>query len=85
MNQVEHHPLILEFPEFREKIHELKMSDKHFSNLFESYEEVDKSVVRIENGNEPNTDEYLEEQKKARLHLKDQLYAILSATSTKPH
>lgn len=85
MNQVEHHPLILEFPEFREKIHELKMSDKHFMNLFENYEEVDKTVVRIENGNEPNTDEYLEEQKKVRLHLKDQLYAMLSATSTKHH
>jgi uncharacterized protein YdcH (DUF465 family) len=85
MNLVEHHPLILEFPEFREKIHELKMSDKHFSNLFESYEEVDKAVVRMENGNEPNTDDYLEEQKKARLHLKDQLYAILSSPNTKQH
>jgi len=85
MNLVDHHPLILEFPEFREKIHALKMADKHFSNLFENYEEVDKTIVRIENGIEPNTDEYLEEQKKTRLHLKDQLYAMLSGTSAKHH
>lgn len=83
--QVEHHPLIQEFPELREKIHELKMSDKHFSNLFEEYEVVDKAVVRIENGIEPNTDDYLEQQKKMRLHLKDKLYAILTATDTKHH
>ena len=83
--QVEHHPLIQEFPELREKIHALKMSDKHFSNLFEEYEVVDKAVVRIENGIEPNTDDYLEEQKKMRLHLKDKLYAILTATDTRHH
>jgi uncharacterized protein YdcH (DUF465 family) len=81
MNLVEHHPLILEFPEFREKIHSMKMSDKHFSNLFEEYETIDKSVVRIENGIEPNTDDYLEQQKKIRLHLKDQLYAMLTDTN----
>lgn len=78
MNLVEHHPLILEFPELREKIHSLKMSDKHFSKLFEEYEAADKAVVRIENGIEPNTDDYLEAQKKIRLHLKDQLYAMLT-------
>lgn len=85
MNQVEHHPLIQEFPELREKIHALKMSDKHFSNLFEEYEIVDKTVVRIENGIEPNTDDHLEEQKKIRLHLKDKLYAILTDTGAKHH
>ena len=85
MNQVEHHPLIQEFPELREKIHALKMSDKHFSNLFEEYEIVDKAVVRIENGIEPNTDDHLEEQKKIRLHLKDKLYAILTDTGAKHH
>ncbi|MEO8002548.1 MAG: YdcH family protein [Arenimonas sp.] len=85
MNLVDHHPLILEFPEFREKIHALKISDKHFSNLFEEYEIVDKAVVRIENGIEPNTDSYLEEQKKNRLHLKDQLYAMLNGTGKKHH
>ena len=83
--QVEHHPLIQEFPELREKIHALKISDTHFSNLFEEYEVVDKAVVRIENGIEPNTDDYLEEQKKIRLHLKDKLYAILTATETRHH
>lgn len=83
--QIEHHPLIQEFPEHREKIHALKLSDKHFSKLFEEYEVVDKAVVRIENGNEPNTDDYLEEQKKLRLHLKDKLYAILTDNGAKHH
>ncbi|MEO6173129.1 MAG: DUF465 domain-containing protein [Arenimonas sp.] len=78
MNKVDHHPLIQEFPEFREKIHSLKISNKHFANLFESYEAADKTVVRIENGIELNSNEFFEEQKKLRLHLKDQLYALLN-------
>jgi len=77
MNIVEHHSLALEFPALREKIHALKMSNQHFVHLFESYEVIDKAIVRIENGLEPNTDDHLETQKKKRLLLKDQLYAML--------
>ena len=46
--QGEHHDLVHELPEFREKIHELKVSNNHFAKLFDEYHEVDHEVRRIE-------------------------------------
>ena len=74
---VEHHPLIREFPEMRERIHDLKQSDQHFARLFEDYEVADKAIVRAENGVDHLGDVELEGLKKQRLSLKDQLYARL--------
>ncbi len=36
--QVEHHQLAVDFPEFKEQIHDLKSSDAHFAKLFDEYE-----------------------------------------------
>lgn len=74
---VEHHDLAQEFPEFKEAIHQLKTSNHHFARLFEDYQSLDKEICRMEDGIEPVGDAVLEERKKARLHVKDQLYAIL--------
>ena len=71
------HDLVHELPEFRDAIRDLKMNDRHFAKLFEQYHEVDHEVHRIEQGVETPSDEYTEEQKKQRLHLKDQLHAML--------
>lgn len=76
--QGEHHDLVHELPEFREKIHELKVSNNHFAKLFDEYHEVDHEVRRIEQEVETPSDEYTEELKKKRLHLKDELYSILT-------
>jgi hypothetical protein len=76
---IEKHDLVHEFPEHREKIHELKISDAHFRNLFEQYHTLDHEIVRLEQGVEVSSDDYLEEKKKSRLHLKDQLYSYLTA------
>ena len=73
----EKHDLVHELPEFRDTIHRLKMSDHHFSRLFDDYHEIDHEIHRIETGVENTSDEYLEDRKKQRLHLKDQLFAIL--------
>ena len=73
----EKHDLIHEFPEYKEKIHELKISNAHFAKLFDEYHEIEHEVRRIEEGLETPSDEYLEEQKKKRLNLKDQLFAML--------
>ena len=73
----EKHDLIHEFPEFKDKIHELKISDEHFAQLFGEYHEVEHEVRRIEEGIETTSDEYLEERKKLRLNLKDQLFDML--------
>ena len=77
--RVEKHDLAHELPEYREQIHHLKMTDQHFSNLFEEYHDVDHEVRRIEMEIETTSDDYLETRKKRRLFLKDELYAILRA------
>ncbi len=73
----EKHDLVHELPEYRDKIHELKMSNSHFSRLFEEYHEADHEVHRIETGVENTSDDYLEEIKKKRLSLKDELFQII--------
>ena len=75
----EHHDLHHEFPDHRERIHELMMNDAHFRNLMEQYDEVNTKVERLEQEGEPVTDETLEELKKQRLHLKDEIYQYLVA------
>lgn len=72
-----HHDLSNEFPEFKEKIHQLKLTDHHFTNLYNQYQAVDKEIFRIEEEIETPSDEFVEELKKKRLTLKDELYAIL--------
>ena len=71
------HDLIHEFPEYRDAIHELKMNDNHFARLFDEYHDIDHEVVRIENGAEASSDDYLEDRKKIRLKLKDELFSML--------
>jgi len=78
--RVEKHDLAHEFPEYRDQIHQLKMTNQHFSNLFEEYHDVDHEVRRIEMEIETTSDDYLDKRKKRRLFLKDELYAILRAS-----
>ncbi len=75
----ETHHLIEEFPEFKEKIQELKSSNKHFKHLFDKYEELDKEIHSVAQEVRAISDEHAEELKKKRLKLKDELYAILLA------
>lgn len=73
----DNHDLLHEFPEYKDKIHELKLENAHFARMFDEYHEVDHEVHRIETGVENTSDEYLEERKKVRLYLKDELYRML--------
>jgi len=75
-----HHPLVKEFPEYKEQIHNLKMTNNHFSKLMKEYEEVDKHVFRIESDEEPTGDEYIRDLKKKRLKIKDELHRIIKET-----
>lgn len=74
---LKNHSLINEFPEMRERIHQLKTSDNHFARLFAEYDMVEHSVHRIESGAEAASDERLETLKKQRLALKDALFGML--------
>jgi uncharacterized protein YdcH (DUF465 family) len=75
---VENHALVLEFPQFRDKIHTMKTSDGHFKSLFEKYDKLDHEVRRIEDGVEATSDAYLEDLKKKRLAVKDELFSLLN-------
>jgi len=76
---IENHSLVNELPEFKERIHELKIENMHFHKLFNEYHDVDKEIHRIEKGIENTADDYLEGLKKQRLNLKDQLFDMLNA------
>lgn len=76
---VEHHDLSHEFPEFKDKIHEIKVNDAHFKRYFEMYQDVDKHICRVEEDIEAMADNSLESLKLTRVHLKDFLYRYLQA------
>ena len=74
---IEKHDLIHEFPEYRERIHLLKMENNYFLRLFDEYHEVANQVRNIENEVEVRSDMFLEDMKKQRLLLKDKLYKLI--------
>lgn len=73
---VDHHPLITEFPELRNRILDLRSHDAQFAQLAKDYEAVDREIVRLED-TEVFDDVELEDLKKKRLRLKDHLYKML--------
>ena len=77
----EKHNLINELPEYKARIHELKMSDNHFLKLFDKYHDLDHKIIKIEEGIETPSDEYTETLKKERLYLKDSLFEIIKKTT----
>jgi uncharacterized protein YdcH (DUF465 family) len=65
------------FPEYRDLITQLKTSDHHFLNLFDKHNALDQQIKNMEAHINPGTPAEIEALKKEKLHLKDQLYAIL--------
>lgn len=73
----ENHSLVAELPEYKDKIHDMKMNNAHFARLFDEYHEVDKEIQRFEQEIENPSNEVVEQHKKQRLRLKDELFAML--------
>jgi uncharacterized protein YdcH (DUF465 family) len=69
------------FPEYRELITRLKTTDHHFTRLFDKHNELDQKIQNMESHIESGTHEEVETLKKEKLHLKDELYAILKKAS----
>ncbi|QDX81122.1 GTP-binding protein [Denitratisoma sp. DHT3] len=74
---IEHHDLHHEFPEFKDSIHRLKVDNHHFARLFDEYHLATSEVERLEGLGVPVDDLSIEDMKKKRLKLKDELYAML--------
>ena len=71
------HELHAEFPQDEELLHRLKTDDAHFQTLAERYHVLNRQVHRSETDLEPTSDVHLEELKKQRLALLDQISGIL--------
>jgi len=76
---VDHHDLHHEFPEYSAAIHSLKISSTHFARLFEEYHALTARIEALEDNDAPIADTALEEMKKQRVKLKDELYDMLKA------
>ena len=74
------HDLAHEFPQYREKMQDLKASDAHFSTLVTRYDAGNHTITQYEQGKEAVADEALEVLKKKRLELKDEIYQMLRST-----
>lgn len=76
---IEHHDLVHEFPQLRDRIHDLKGSNLHFRKLFDEYHTLTTSIENMEKGATTVATHTEEEAKKRRVHLKDELYRMLVA------
>jgi uncharacterized protein YdcH (DUF465 family) len=70
------------FPEYRELITELKISDLNFVRLFEKHNALDQKIRHMEAHIEPSTHEEIEQLKKEKLLIKDALYSMLKKAET---
>ena len=68
------------FPEFRDRITQLKTTDPRFMRLFDQHNALDQKVKNMVANITPATHEEIETLKKEKLLLKDQLYTILKST-----
>jgi uncharacterized protein YdcH (DUF465 family) len=72
------HDLHAEFPDDGEILHELKVSNRHFRTVSDRYHDVNKEIHRIESEVEAASDERSEGLKKQRLHILDEVAAMIS-------
>lgn len=73
------HGLHEEFPGAAAAISRLRIADAHFARLADSYDTLNREIHRIEAEVEPASDQTLEDLKKKRLKLKDDIAAMLRA------
>lgn len=73
-----HHTLAEEFSEHLDKLHDLKMNNPHFVKLHSQYDRTNEEINKIEAQIEASSDDFLEDLKKNRLRLKDEIYAMIT-------
>ena len=73
------HELHDEFPHDAEVLHHLKLTNPHFVKLAERHHEVNREIHRIAAEIDAASDERVEALKRERLHLLDEIAAMLEA------
>ncbi|MFO6446417.1 YdcH family protein [Erythrobacter sp. NE805] len=71
------HELAETFPADAAALHRLKTTDAHFARLAERHHAVNRAIHRIEAEAEAASDARLEALKRERLHLLDEIAALL--------
>ena len=69
------------FPEYRDLITRLKGHDAHFTRLFDKHNQLDQLIKNKEAGIEPGSPTEIEQLKKEKLAIKDELYVLLKRAS----
>ncbi len=67
------------FPEYRDLITRLKTTDHHFTRLFDKHNSLDEKITQMVAETGPSADLQIEALKKQKLHLKDEIYALLKS------
>lgn len=66
------------FHEYRDLVTELKTQNAHFKKIFEEHNALHDAIEKAENGGVDHIDPLeIEKNKKAKLKLKDEAYAML--------
>ncbi|MDE2363133.1 MAG: YdcH family protein [Hyphomicrobiales bacterium] len=73
------HELTEEFPGSLDAIHALRTTNAHFAQLAERYRDVNRTLHRMETNLEPADDFTIEDLKKQRLRLMDEIAGYLHA------
>lgn len=63
--------------EYREEIAHLRANDKHFAKIFEEHNALDEKIKNMEQGIEVATGVVIDELKKEKLKLKDEIYSMI--------
>lgn len=71
------HELAADFPVQADRIHELKISDRHFARLADEYHQLNRAIHRAETGVEPVSDEHDRQMRQQRMVLKDEIARLL--------
>lgn len=73
------HELAKDFPEFADRLSELKQTDAHFAKLADQYHALNRQVHRAETNVEPIEQMAEAQLRKERSALKDEIYSLLRA------
>lgn len=72
------HDIHAHFREHSEALHKLKMNNPHYRELSDRYHGLAQRIARGEHGLDPVSDDLLEELKKQRLDILDQIAAMIA-------
>ena len=71
------------FNEYRDLITELKYKDQHFERMFNRHDDLDREIQEKERHLDPGEELTIEQMKKEKLRLKDEIFLKLREAGVK--